>query len=363
MARDHARLFIRIWADDEFVAMTENAQHKYMLLMSQAGANWAGVLDLRSKRWVRLASDTTAASLDKGLRELASAQFVAIDEDSEELLIRSFMRANEVYKQPNVFKNALNAARQVQSAKLRAILAAELRKIAPLIPADRRDVETGREAVLALAETLAPKGSSEGLPEGFDEGSIEPLSEGFDEPSLVVEGEVEVVLGTSSVVTSLAAKRTKKCKPKDDRRTPEHPLPDDWQPTDAHRERAAKAGLDVELQADLFRANAERNEREARNWNGAFTTWLIKAPGFEQQTNGRPGKLDHTAAKAWLLGEYNAGRVMPIQQRTGMHYPQPDLPLHVTGDQAIEAFLVGKAREWIKANHEELIRRLIARSS
>ena len=67
MARDHARLFIRIWSDDEFVAMTENAQHKYMLLMSQAGANWAGVLDLRSKRWGRLASDTTAASLDNAL--------------------------------------------------------------------------------------------------------------------------------------------------------------------------------------------------------------------------------------------------------------------------------------------------------
>lgn len=362
MARDHARLFIRIWADDEFVAMTENAQHKYMLLMSQAGANWAGVLDLRSKRWVRLASDTTAASLDKGLHELASAEFVAIDEDSEEVLIRSFMRANEVYKQPNVFKNALNAARQVQSAKLRAILAAELRKIAPLVPADRRDAETSREAVLALAETLAPKGFGEGLSEGFDQGLSEPLSEGFIEPSLVVEGEVEVVLGTSSVVTSLATKTEKKPKRRKPARTEEHPLPADWRPTDEHRTRAAAAGLDVELQAELFRANAETNERQARSWNGAFTTWLIKAPAFTQPGQHRP-KMDPAAAKAWLLGEYEAGRVMPIQQRTGMHFRQPDLPFDVTGEQAIEEFLVAKAREWIKANHEELIRRLIARAS
>jgi hypothetical protein len=140
-------------------------------------------------------------------------------------------------------------------------------------------------------------------------------------------------------------------------------LPDDWQPNAAHRERASKLGLDVELQADLFRAHAEREERVARNWNGAFTTWLIKTREFEQKPNGRQPNLSHAEAKAWLLGEYNAGRVMPIQQRTGMHYRIPDLPLGISGEHAAEEFLVAKAREWIKANHEELIRRLIARAS
>jgi hypothetical protein len=362
MARDHARLFIRIWSDDEFTAMTESAQRAYMMLVSQAGVNWAGVLDFRPRRWTQLAADTTTESLDKALRELAAARFIAIDEDHEEVLVRSYMRNDEVYKQPNLLKNALAAVRHVQSRTLRDMLAEELWKLVPLIPAARRDSTTNQEGVAGVAAALSKKGS--GNPSANPSGNpkTEPLGEPFEEGPGVGEGE-GVGVGTSSVVTSLAAKKPQRRSRKGDQRTPEHPLPADWQPNAAHRERASKLSLDVELQADLFRAHAEREERVARNWNGAFTTWLIKTREFEQKPSGRQPKLDHAAAKAWLLDEYNAGRVMPIQQRTGMRFPEPDLPLHISGAKASEEFIVGKAREWIKANHEELIQRLIARAA
>lgn len=360
MARDHARLFIRIWSDDEFTAMTESAQRAYMMLVSQAGVNWAGVLDFRPRRWTQLAADTTTESLDKALRELAAARFIAIDEDHEEVLVRSYMRNDEVYKQPNLLKNALAAVRHVQSRTLRDMLAEELRKLVPLIPADRRDPTTNQEGVSGVADALSGKGSRNPSANPSVNPKTEPFGEPFEEGPGVGEGE-GVGVGTSSVVTSTAApKQTKRSrKPK---RREEHQLPADWQPTQAHRERAEAAGLDVAAQADLFRAHAEREDRYVRNWNGAFTTWLIKAPDFGRASN-QSQKLDHAAAKAWLLAEYEAGRVMPIQQRTGMHYQHPDLPLHISGAKAAEEYQVAKLREWIKANHEELIRRLIARAA
>ena len=64
------------------------------------------------------------------------------------------------------------------------------------------------------------------------------------------------------------------------RKRPAKPLPDDWQPTDDHRTRAADQGIDLERAAAKFRAHAEANDRRQANWNAAFTQWLLnEKPG------------------------------------------------------------------------------------
>lgn len=60
------------------------------------------------------------------------------------------------------------------------------------------------------------------------------------------------------------------------RRQPSRPMPDDWQPTEAHWGRRHD-GIDVQREADSFRAHAEANDRRCVNWNAAFTQWLLKA--------------------------------------------------------------------------------------
>jgi hypothetical protein len=60
------------------------------------------------------------------------------------------------------------------------------------------------------------------------------------------------------------------------RKRPSTRLPDDWQPTESHWERRHD-GIDVQREADTFRAHAEANDRRAVNWNAAFTQWLLKA--------------------------------------------------------------------------------------
>jgi len=75
------------------------------------------------------------------------------------------------------------------------------------------------------------------------------------------------------------------------RRAPEQPLPDSWKPSPAHAEKAREKNLDVNLQAETFRNHALTNDRRARNWNAAFSNWLIKAtPGIPQQARNVPAQ-------------------------------------------------------------------------
>jgi hypothetical protein len=76
-------------------------------------------------------------------------------------------------------------------------------------------------------------------------------------------------------------------------KTKPHPLPADWKPTPEHRAFAAERGIDVEVEADAFRAHAEAHAREAVVWNAAFRQWLIKA---------RPSKPSEIPKQEWPAG-------------------------------------------------------------
>lgn len=72
-------------------------------------------------------------------------------------------------------------------------------------------------------------------------------------------------------------------------------LPDDWAPTEDHKERARKQGLDIGEQVELFRLHAQTHGRVAKVWNAAFTTWLIKAP----LPRGVPGNVPARTLGRW----------------------------------------------------------------
>lgn len=85
--------------------------------------------------------------------------------------------------------------------------------------------------------------------------------------ALVVSGQAPLFAGEP------VAKRRRKRAP-----AVEHPMPADWKPTDAHREKAAARGLDIADQAERFRNWAEG--RTSLSWNGRFANWLLDAkPG------------------------------------------------------------------------------------
>ncbi len=57
-------------------------------------------------------------------------------------------------------------------------------------------------------------------------------------------------------------------------------LPKDWKPTNDHLERALAADLVLGREADKFRSHADEKGRTAKNWNAAFTRWLMNAEDY-----------------------------------------------------------------------------------
>jgi hypothetical protein len=126
MARSHARISTSIWADRDFLARTGEAQRLYMQLLSQPDLSHAGKLSLTTRRWSRMRADADEAVVRAALLELDESRFLVVDEDTEEVLIRSLIRNDGVWKQPKVLAVAIVEASRIVSPKLRAAIFDEL---------------------------------------------------------------------------------------------------------------------------------------------------------------------------------------------------------------------------------------------
>jgi hypothetical protein len=82
-----------------------------------------------------------------------------------------------------------------------------------------------------------------------------------------VDGDVDIDGDSEGRVNATSRKRATK-------------LPKDWKPTNDHLERALAAGLVLGREADKFRSHAEEKGRTAKNWNAAFTRWLMNAEDY-----------------------------------------------------------------------------------
>lgn len=126
MARSHAKLLTRIWADDRFTDLPIDAQWLYMALLSQPTLSQAGVLSLTVKRWASLARGHTPAGVRKALERLTAARFVLVDEDTEEVAIRTLLRHDGGLRIPNM---RLAVKRDLNAIASDAILAAVVAEI------------------------------------------------------------------------------------------------------------------------------------------------------------------------------------------------------------------------------------------
>lgn len=99
------------------------------------------------------------------------------------------------------------------------------------------------------------------------------------------------------------------------RRSRETLLPSTWQPTPEHIHRAAETSLDLLVEAEKFRAHAATNERRAKNWNAAFTSWLIKAAEYAEKDRRRERPLDRQGEI--LRREMEAARAHDARQHRG----------------------------------------------
>jgi hypothetical protein len=96
-------------------------------------------------------------------------------------------------------------------------------------------------------------------------------------------------------------------------------LPGSWEPNSDHQSRALRCGLDLEREAEKFRAHADENERRAKNWNAAFTRWLIQASEYAIRDRTRPSTTSRTRVDEHLAV------ARQIAQRDGIDQPAPQI--------------------------------------
>lgn len=162
--RQYAQIMKRIWTDEHWKQLSPNAQWLYTLLISQDSINYAGVLPLTVRRWTRLATGVTTEVVHGALEELRAAtpsRFVIVDWDTEEVLVRTFIRNDELWKQPRMLAMACSQALTTQSGVLRGELGEELVKLSTLVKSVASVQET---ASLLVAGREPPPEPPRGAP-------------------------------------------------------------------------------------------------------------------------------------------------------------------------------------------------------
>lgn len=126
MARDHARIHTAIWDDPDFLALKVAEQHAYFMLVSNLGLSRCGVITYIPARFEHLAADLTTARLRKAVDGLRTNRFAVIDDRTQEILVRSYVRHDGVLDRVNMGKATGTAFETVVSAELRAAIGVEL---------------------------------------------------------------------------------------------------------------------------------------------------------------------------------------------------------------------------------------------
>lgn len=125
MARTYAKLKGSIWQDDDWRALPASHQRVYLLLFSQPEISNCGVLPYLPGRWARMAADTTVDDIVPIVADLQAARFVVADTDASELLIRTYVKHDQVAEQPKIRAAAIRQYELVHSQRIRTVLAEE----------------------------------------------------------------------------------------------------------------------------------------------------------------------------------------------------------------------------------------------
>lgn len=284
MPREHANIRLDMWGDSDWRSLTRDAQWLYELLLTHPDTNRAGVSDWRPGRLAQMCTGTTAADVKRMGTELERKHFIVIDEDSEEVLVRSYVKYDGVLKQPNLAITMAADWTGVASQRLRGVIAYEVQQLRIRKPELAGWKSEQHLATLLSSPAINVKSDPSTDPSVHPSG--DPKPKGGGHPS--TEGPPTTTgTETGTKTSSSMAKRR------------ETGLPDSWAPTAAHIERAKTAGIDVVREAEAFRLHAETHDRRAANWNAAFTTWLIKAPGLKGATGSPATRRD---SDAWMQG-------------------------------------------------------------
>lgn len=181
MARKFAQILVTIWSDDDFLDLTVHEQWLYIHLTTHADLSYAGAMDWRPRKITPKAEGLTLEDIQVAAGVLAAKHYIVIDQDTEEVLVRSFMRNDGMLKQKNMGAAVAKAHGSIGSRAISGVVVHELRRL--------HDENPTWGSWEALADTLLKRSinPSEMAPPNplgnpSEKGSGNPSEKGSDDP-------------------------------------------------------------------------------------------------------------------------------------------------------------------------------------
>ena len=186
--RQYALIHRAILDDPIWRCLTRSQQNLYLLLLLKLSTNLCGVVDWRPKKLAVNASDMTVETIEADAVVLEKKLYIVRDEDTDEVLIRSFLRNDAPLKSSKTAIAVRSSYTDTASSKLRGVIVFELQRLYK----EQRDWQ-GWDQVRDLLDlpSIDPRrivsGGEEAVSDAlkrYQESSFSPLRDtSFDTPS------------------------------------------------------------------------------------------------------------------------------------------------------------------------------------
>ncbi|UGL61924.1 helix-turn-helix DNA binding domain protein [Arthrobacter phage EastWest] len=127
--RTYGKIKLSVWSDPEWRELSHTAQWLYWALVGSEKLSACGALEWRPKLFAALSPTITREGVEAALDELRAAKYVVLDEETDELLLRSFVRNDDVVHNKNMMVAVVKAWRMLYSLKLRGVVIHELMRL------------------------------------------------------------------------------------------------------------------------------------------------------------------------------------------------------------------------------------------
>lgn len=134
MAREYGRYLTRTHRDEDWAELTTLHHDCYMALVCSEDITWAGVVPYAPLRFSSFASDLNERRVTKAWAELEEVGLLVIDKATAEILVRTFLKHDNVIAKPNLTRAFCTAYEKVRSDVIRRAIDAELGKLYEAAP-------------------------------------------------------------------------------------------------------------------------------------------------------------------------------------------------------------------------------------
>jgi hypothetical protein len=127
--KDHARINLDIWGNEDWLDLTPAAQHLYFVLWTSPQLSYCGCGDWHPGKIAAKAKGWTVSAVHAAAAEMSRALFLIIDTDTDEFILRSWIKHDGLWRIPNMAVSMANARADLASRVLRAVIVHEVSKL------------------------------------------------------------------------------------------------------------------------------------------------------------------------------------------------------------------------------------------